>query len=191
MFYYTFHRAAPEKLGLSSIDEGVQRVLSCEAFRAELVDIFQYNLAHLRFVDKSHAFPYTCPLDIHCMYSIDQVLAAFGYWNAEQSPTFREGVKYFADEQTDIFFITLNKSDKDFSPSTLYEDYAINERLFHWQTQSRVSEHTATAQRYIHHRKTGNRIVLFVREYKEEHGYTSPFVFLGEADYVSHEGTNR
>lgn len=31
-------------------------------------------------------------------------------------------------------------------------------------------------------------IVLFVREYKEEHGYTSPFVFLGEADYVSHEG---
>jgi hypothetical protein len=97
-------------------------------------------------------------------------------------------VKYFADEQTDIFFITLNKSDKDFSPSTLYEDYEINERLFHWQTQSRVSEHTPTAQRYIHHRETGNRIVLFVREYKEEHGYTSPFVFLGEADYVSHEG---
>ncbi|NEU62819.1 DEAD/DEAH box helicase [Paenibacillus sp. ALJ109b] len=188
MFYYTFHRAAPEKLGLSSIEEGVQRVLSCEAFREELVDIFKYNLAHLRFVDKSNSFPYTCPLDIHCMYSMDQVLAAFGYWDAEQSPAFREGVKYFADEQTDIFFITLNKSDKDFSPSTLYEDYAINERLFHWQTQSRVSEHTATAQRYIHHRETGNRIALFVREYKEEHGYTSPFVFLGEADYVSHEG---
>lgn len=127
MFYYTFHRAAPEKLGLSSIEEGVQRMLSCEAFRAELVDIFKYNLAHLRFVDKSNSFPYTCPLDIHCMYC--QVLAAFGYWNAQQSPTFREGVKYFADEQTDIFFITLNKSDKDFSPSTLYEDYAINERL--------------------------------------------------------------
>ena len=32
----------------------------------------------------------------------------------------------------DIFFITLNKSDKDFSLSTFYEDYSINERLFHW-----------------------------------------------------------
>lgn len=188
MFYYTFHRAAPEKLGFSGVEDGVKRVLACEAFRAEIVDILKYNLAHLRFVDKGNDFSYTCPLDIHCTYSIDQVLAAFGYWNADQSPAFREGVKYFADEKTDIFFITLNKSDKDFSPSTLYEDYAINERLFHWQTQSRVSEHTATAQRYIHHRETGHRIALFVREYKEEHNYTSPFVFLGEADYVSHEG---
>ncbi|WP_260985458.1 DUF3427 domain-containing protein [Paenibacillus xylanexedens] len=72
-----------------------------------------------------------------------------------------------------IFFITLNKSDKDFSPSTLYEDYAINKRLFHWQTQSRVSEHTTTAQRYIHDRETDNRIVLFVREYKEDLHFSS------------------
>ncbi|WP_435302043.1 hypothetical protein, partial [Bacillus velezensis] len=56
MFYYTFHRAEPEKLGLSNTEEGVQRVLSCEAFQAELVDIFEYNLAHLRFVDKSNSF---------------------------------------------------------------------------------------------------------------------------------------
>jgi hypothetical protein len=82
----------------------------------------------------------------------------------------------------------LNKSDKDFSPSTLYEDYAINERLFHWQTQSRTSEESATAQRYIHHRQMGTRIALFVREYKNEYNYTSPFVFLGEAEYVKHEG---
>ena len=45
----------------------------------------------------------------------------------DSSPSFREGVKYFKDKNLDIFFITLNKSEKDFSPSTLYEDYAINE----------------------------------------------------------------
>lgn len=49
------------------------------------------------------------------------------------------------------FFITLNKSDKDFSPSTLYEDYAINEKLFHWQTQSKTSIQSTTGQRYINH----------------------------------------
>lgn len=188
MFYYTFYRSTPEKNGFESIEDGVAQILACPQFREEIVDIFKYNAAHLDFVDKKNEFPFPCPIDIHCTYTLDQVLAGFGYWNEEQAPTFREGVKYFEAEKTDIFFITLNKSDKDFSPSTLYEDYAINEVLFHWQTQSRVSENTKTAQRYIHHRTTGNRIALFVREYKEQNGYTSPFVFLGEADYVSHTG---
>ncbi|MNS69246.1 hypothetical protein D3C72_1025520 [compost metagenome] len=188
MLYYTFYRMQPSKLGFSNIEDGIQVILSYPEFRDEIVDILKYNEAHLDFVDKNNKFPFICPLDIHCTYSMDQVLAAFGYWSEVQAPAFREGVKYFEAEKTDIFFITLNKSDKDFSPSTLYEDYAINERLFHWQTQSRVSEDTKTAQRYIHHRSTGNRIALFVREYKELNGYTSPFVFLGEADYVRHEG---
>lgn len=120
--------------------------------------------------------------------STDQVLAAFGFWNEEKAPAFREGVKYFEDMGTDIFFITLNKSDKDVSPSTLYEDYAINEHLFHWQTQSRISEETNTAKQYIQHKRIGNRIALFVRKYKEENNSTSPFVFLWEAEFVRHEG---
>lgn len=188
MFYYTFYRAEPTKLGFNDIEEGIHTVLACTPFKDEIKDILNYNVEHLDFLDKKHELPFTCPLDIHCSYSMDQVLAAFGYWNEEKAPTFREGVKYFESEKTDIFFITLNKSDKDFSPSTLYEDYAINERLFHWQTQSSVSEETKSAQRYIHHRSTGNLIVLFVREYKEDNRFTSPFVFLGEAEYVSHEG---
>ena len=34
----------------------------------------------------------------------------------------------------------MNKSEKDFSPSTMYEDYAINDKLFHWQSQSQDSK---------------------------------------------------
>ncbi|GGE00162.1 DUF3427 domain-containing protein [Paenibacillus nasutitermitis] len=188
MLYYTFYRSEPAKQGFESIEQGVQSAVSCPEFRDEVLQILKYNYAHIDFVDKKNPFPYACPLDVHCKYSTDHILAAFGFWNEEKAPAFREGVKYFEDKKTDIFFITLNKSDKDFSPSTLYEDYAINERLFHWQTQSRIGEETNTAQRYIHHRRTGNRIVLFVREYKDENNYTSPFVFLGEAGYVRHEG---
>ncbi|MGI2295686.1 DUF3427 domain-containing protein [Paenibacillus sp. GXUN7292] len=189
MFYYTFYRTAPANLGFDGIEDGIQSVMDCQAFKDEVLDILRFNSTHIDFVDKRNELPYACPLDLHCKYSTDQVLAAFGYWNEEKAPSFREGVKYFDDKKTDIFFITLNKSDKDFSPSTLYEDYAVNERLFHWQTQSRISEQTSTAQRYINHRKTGNRIVLFVREYKEEYNYTASFVFLGEAEYVRHEGS--
>jgi superfamily II DNA or RNA helicase len=188
MFYYTFYRSEPQKQGFEDIHQAVQSIISCEMFRDEIIEIFKYNYAHIEFVDKQNEFPYACPLDLHCKYSTDQVLAAFGFWNEEKAPAFREGVKYFEDKGTDIFFITLNKSDKDFSPSTLYEDYAINERLFHWQTQSRISEETNTAKRYIHHKQMGKRVALFVREYKEDNNYTSPFTFLGEAEYVKHEG---
>ncbi|MBO9610356.1 MAG: DUF3427 domain-containing protein [Paenibacillaceae bacterium] len=186
--YYTFYRAEPGKQGYASVIAALRDTLAYPAFRREVIAILTYKLAHLDFVDKPHTFPYVCPLAVHCRYSMDQILAAFGYWNEEKAPSFREGVKYFEDKKTDIFFITLNKSDKDFSPSTLYEDYAINEWLFHWQTQSRTAEDSPTAQRYIHHRRLGTRVALFVREYKEEHNYTAPYVFLGEAEYVKHEG---
>jgi hypothetical protein len=188
MLYYTFYRSEPVKQGYESMEQGIQAAVSCPEFRDEVLQILKYNYTHIDFVDMKNSFSYACPLDVHCKYSTDQILAAYGFWNGEKAPAFREGVKYFEDKKTDIFFITLNKSDKDFSPSTLYEDFAINERLFHWQTQSRISEETNTAQRYIHHRQKGSRIALFVREYKEENHYTSPFVFLGEAEYVKHEG---
>lgn len=129
------------------------------------------------------------PLRVHAHYTIDQILAAFGYYNEKQKPAFREGVKYFEEEKTDVFFVTLNKSDKDFSPSTLYDDYAINEQLFHWQSQSRTSDTSPTARRLFNHRKTNNKISIFVREYRNEGAYTSPFIFLGTADYVKHEGS--
>ena len=111
-----------------------------------------------------------------------------GYYNEDKEPSFREGVKYFEDKKTDIFFITLNKSDKDFSPSTLYEDYAINKKLFHWQSQSRTSVESITGQRYINHLKTGNKIALFVRENKLKNGLTSLFTYFGTCEYRSHSG---
>ena len=42
----------------------------------------------------------------------------------------REGVKYLPDLNIDILFVTLNKLEKDYSPSTLYRDYSISDTLF-------------------------------------------------------------
>ena len=188
MMYYIFYNDAPRKQGLSSLKEGINRLLNNKTMMNEVCDILTYNYKHLEFVDKKVDLGYECPLDLHCAYTTDVIMAAFGYYNEDKKPSFREGVKYFEDKKTDIFFITLNKSDKDFSPSTLYEDYAINEKLFHWQTQSRTSVESLTGQRYINHRATNNKIVLFVREYKDRDGLTSPFTYLGTCEYRSHTG---
>ena len=188
MFYYTFYTSHPTKEGFSSIEEGMKKIIENTHFKDEIVSILRYQFEEIETMEFEPDFSFPCPLKVHSKYSTAQVLSALGYFNEEASPSFREGVKYFKDKKLDIFFITLNKSEKDFSPSTLYEDYAINERLFHWQTQSKVSEGSETARRYIHHKQTGNKIALFVREYKSENGYTAPFVFLGTCEYVSHSG---
>lgn len=189
MLYYTIYQSKPEKEGFESIEEGIWSFLKCKEIKDEVLDIFKYNYEQIDFIPEKNTFTFDCPLDIHCNYSMSQVMAAFDYYNEENRPSFREGVKYFEDKKLDIFFITLNKSEKDFSPSTLYEDYAINENLFHWQSQSRTKVDSAIGQRYINHKKTGNKIALFVREYKKEENYTATFTFLGECGYVSHSGS--
>ena len=105
--------------------------------------------------------------------------------------TVREGVKWLADKKLDVFFITLNKSDKDYSPTTLYDDYSISDTLFHWQSQSTTAETSPTGQRYIHHRERGSKILLFVREWKTDRttGGAEAYNYLGTAQYVSHEGS--
>lgn len=188
MLYYSFFDAPPGDLDFKSMHDGVQEIISNEVLKTEIQQVLEVCMDKIRLVEKPSPFDYTSSLRVHAQYTSDQVLAAFGYFNEEVKPAFREGVKYFEDKQTDIFFITLNKSDKDFSPSTQYEDYAISDRLFHWQSQNKTSDTSPTGKRYITHRQTGNKIALFVREYKQKDGYTSPFVFLGTAEYVRHEG---
>lgn len=102
----------------------------------------------------------------------------------------RQGVIWLKDKEIDVFLLTLNKADKDYSPTTMYNDYSINEELFHWQSQSTTSETSPTGQRYIHHKEKGSKVLLFVREFKNDSfGNVSPYTFLGEATYVSHTGS--
>ena len=187
MLYYTFYKKHPAKMGFTDIDAGIDFVLHEDFVKDEVLQILQYNRKHVDFVSGINEYPFTCPLDLHCQYNTNQIMAAFGYFTETVSPEFREGVKYFDDKLTDIFLINLNKSEKDFSPSTMYEDYAINAHLFHWESQSQDREASTKIQRYIHHRETNNRVSLFVREYKRIGAYTAPYTFLGDADYVSHE----
>ncbi len=101
----------------------------------------------------------------------------------------REGVKWLENINTDVFMVTLNKSDKDYSPSTMYEDYSINEELFHWQSQSTTSEESKVGQRYINHVSMNTNVLLFVRDFKKNALGTTPYTFLGPVEYVSHTGS--
>lgn len=188
MLYYSFYKKKPAQLGFKDLHEGIKDFLKEDFVKEELMEVLRYRLSQLTVLPEANEYPFTCPLEVHCHYNVNQIMAAFDYFNQDQSPEFREGVKYFADKKTDIFLINLNKSEKDFSPSTMYEDYAINAQLFHWQSQSQDRPASPKIQRYIHQGETGNLISLFVREFKKQGNYTAAYTFLGNADYVSSAG---
>ncbi|ORA08313.1 DUF3427 domain-containing protein [Mycobacterium arosiense] len=129
------------------------------------------------------------PLAVHASYSREEILAALGFATLGRTPsTMREGVAWCESANADAFLITLKKTETDYSPTTMYRDYALSPTLFHWESQSTTSSASPTGQRYIHHRQRGSHILLFVREAKSNALGTSPYVFLGPAEYVSHEG---
>jgi hypothetical protein len=91
---------------------------------------------------------------------------------------------------TEALFVTLDKSEGDYSPTTMYEDYAITENLFHWQSQNSAKPDSPKGLSYINHVKEGKTILFFVREKNvDENGLTMAYVYLGTAKYVSHEGS--
>jgi hypothetical protein len=133
--------------------------------------------------------PFLCPLQLHADYSRDEILAALGVWTLDSQREIREGVLYAEYLPADLFFITLNKTEADYSPTTMYEDYAISDELFHWQSQSTTSVDSPTGQRYIRHLERSNSVLLFVREDKRRNGLAMPYTFLGPVEYVRHEGS--
>ena len=96
-----------------------------------------------------------------------------------------QGVAYSEPLNVDAFFVTLKKSEADYSPTTMYRDYPISPTLFHWESQNATSVASPTGQRYLNGSST---VLLFCRiEHKGEYD-TAPYVLLGPASYVSHVG---
>jgi len=188
MFQFTVWQKSFEECGFSSLIDGVNKVKSCHVLCNELIEILTYNYNEIDFIDEGVDVGFDCPLDLHCTYTRDQILVAMDFL---KPGTVREGVKYLNEKKVDIFFVTLNKSDKDYSPTTMYNDYSMNDILFHWQSQSTIADTSVTGKRYICHRAQENKILLFVREFKNDKilGTASAYTYLGTADYVSHEGS--
>ena len=90
--------------------------------------------------------------------------------------------------RSDAFLVTLRKAESDYSPTTMYRDYAISPTLFHWESQSTTSVASATGQRYLQHGPRGSNVLLFTRDQRVDDLGTTPYLFLGPARYVSHVG---
>ena len=188
MFYITIWGKAVEDWGSEEVQDNLYALSDSTTLLGELMSLLQYRFEQIDFIDEPVNLGFDCPLDLHCTYTRDQLLVAMDFM---KPATVREGVKWLPEKQLDVFFVTLNKADKDYSPTTMYNDYSINESLFHWQSQSTTADNSPTGQRYIHHKERGSKVLLFVREFKSDRvtGGAEAYTYLGTANYVKHQGS--
>jgi hypothetical protein len=158
---------------------------------AELLHLLEERSEHLTYpleLNSAEELSPQVPLSVHARHTIDDILSAFGIIDIGRTAWTQTGVMRDQRTNSDLFFVTLEKAEREYSPSTLYKDYAISPTLFHWESQSTTSQRSPTGQRYIQQRDRGSNILLFVRQRRKQDGRTVPYTFLGPADYVSHQG---
>ena len=184
MLQFTFWQDSTET------DDPIERLKEIKhnpTYCEEIESMFDCKLDAIDIIDKPYLLNGIPVLDVHATYSRDQLLVALGFLKPN---TVREGVKWLPNQKCDVLFVTLDKSDKDFSPTTRYEDYALDPYTFQWQSQSTTSDRSETGQRYIHHRLRGTKVLLFVREAKNDANRSAQFyTFLGEVSYIDHTGS--
>lgn len=169
--------------------EGFSRLDRNPDHKRELLDLLKYKFDNITVLSPPLSLPYKTHLELYCSYTRDEILAALGHWDVNRRPEQREGTLWIPKISTDLFFITLNKTEKQYSPTTMYQDYAISDRLFHWQSQSTTSVSSPTGQRYINHVEGASTILLFVRDSQARNGLACPYIFLGPATYGGHSGS--
>lgn len=186
MLYYSLFGDKISKVGVASIEEAIGRLRSYPAFCTEIMEITNYLLANLETRTFSVGEGMPVALEQYGCYSREEVFAIFGRQTADKKMQGSVAGVFKIDElNTELFFVTLNKSDKEFSPSTMYNDYVVNEHQFHWQSQN-TDAHGGKGQRFVEQATNKKKFLLFVRESKEDgFGNTCPFYCFGLVDYIS------
>lgn len=174
----------------TTVEDGLLAVHQVPAFIDELLQVWDVVAQRFPHVTESLGTEFAgTPLRVHARYSRAEMLTAVGHGTMAKSPyDNREGVLRAKDLRADVFNVTWQKVEGRYSPHTMYRDYAMTDRLIHWESQHADREASAKIQRYIHHRETGDRILLFARETPDWEFGTRPYLFLGPAQYVRHEG---
>lgn len=187
MLYYDFYQGPVTNL---SLEKGIKEIGSNKTFVSEMRSFINVKIDKIGFEEiPCVAMEDKFPLKIHSRYTRDQILVALELSTIDKKSSNREGVAQNKDINVEALFVNLKKSEEEFSPTTMYDDYAINETLFHWQSQNSASPESPKGKSYIQQKKNEKTILLFVRESKNTaEGFTQGYVFIGPANYVSHEG---
>jgi len=187
MIHYRLWGEPGPRLGIANLKESFSRLAHNPSFLSDLDEILAWAQTETEASGLVPELPYSCPLELHAQYGIQEIQAAFGRADLTSGGQRGVGVLHFAEQKTYALLITFQKTEKEFSPSTMYADYPISRELLHWESQSNTSQQSPTGQNLIDHVRRGYTILLFTRDQKRRNDCTVPFTYLGPAERVSFE----
>jgi superfamily II DNA or RNA helicase/HKD family nuclease len=188
LLWMLFAALGQRKRPLREVAQVFQELWEAPEIRRELIDLLDVLRDRVRLDSQPLDADGLVPVHSHATYGLYELIAAYGLESKGALRENREGLAWSEADKTDLFFVTLNKSEEDYSPTTRYQDYPISPTLFHWESQSRTATSSPTGQRYINHASRGSQVVLFVREHRrDERDVSNPYLCLGRAHHVSHQ----
>jgi len=169
-------------LSEAALEQRLKDFFSDAEVRKEVTELVQLLLERAVISPATDA---TGALEVHARYSRDAIYAALG----KNTHAGIAGVYFFKDIKTDAFLVTFHKNEDEFAPSVRYNDYLEGTDLLHWESQNTTSSESPVGRRYVSQPQGGTHIQIFARAFKKNGANSAPFVYLGEADYVSHKGS--
>ena len=170
-------------LSETALEQKLRDFFSDAEVRKEVAELVQLLLDRAVISPETDA---TGALEVHARYSRDAIYAALG----KSTHAGIAGVYFFKDIKTDAFLVTFHKNEDEFAPTVRYNDYLEGTDLLHWESQNTTSSESPVGRRYVSQPQGGTHIQIFARAFKKTGANTAPFVYLGEADYVSHKGSS-
>ena len=193
MFFFTVYKASIDKVNATlntnfkTISDAVAHLVNYPWFTQELASLLEIRSNDLCKTTKWLEVDDETEIELYSAYTSDEVSIILE--DKEYGGTIVLGTQYNESKKLAKVFVTLNKGEKEYSPTTRYEDYAISQHQFHWQSMNRVRSNSKEGQRIINQRENGWKYLLFVRDSKlDEFGLNNAYYCLGFMDFESCHG---
>lgn len=183
LHYLLRQRSAPEDC--DTVEESLNAVAINRAVLADLSEVGAWATEVLPTHRQVDRFGF----ELHGTYTAVDINVLMGKATYQTPWQTGPGVVHFEEHATYAFLMTFQKSEKDFSPSTMYEDYPISRTRIHWQSQNNTTPESLPGRRITRHRDHDYTILVFARHLESEYGVTMPFTYLGPAEIVEFHGS--
>lgn len=187
--HYLLWAKKGDKIGVSTLHDSMKKWCRNESLKSDAAEIAEWKISNTNFPITKINLPFECDLMLHASYGYAEIKAALGLATLSTPGPAGQGVIHHKSKLCYLHFVTFRKDEKDFSPTTLYQDYPISPTKLHWESQSVINQSSPTGQNYINFKNNGYTVLFFARLEKQIDGETSPFLYLGPAeDLLSFEG---
>jgi hypothetical protein len=186
--HYRLWGDAGRALGIASLEESFERLARNPSILNDLNEIVEWAESETAVSGQSAELPFLCPFELHANYGIKEIQAVLHQATLETAGQRGVGVIHFPAVKAYALLVTYQKTEREFSPSTMYADYPVNRVLLHWESQSNTAQQSETGQNLVHHAERNYTILIFARDKKRRNTVTVPFTYLGPAERLSFEG---